>query len=422
MIDDARGATLVLVALAMFLLLGMAALAVDLSAAFAWRAEAQKIADASSLAGASSFMDFQPATAQPAAEARAYQYALAHTIKGDPVDSAEVTIQVITDSLKVRVGIYRADMPTWFAKILGFTGIDIGAVAAAAAEPAGVAQCLKPWAVPDLWDEVGPPDGTGEDGNGDNVWQEGEEWDYDPDTDEYVRYEGPDADPGTGYDPSDATGYGSTLRDQQNDWGRSVLLKYTDPNSEFGFEPSIFFPWRLPLDDDQEPCSGGKGGGGGGGKGGQSQGASVYRQNICSCNQSPIELNTPYDVEPGNMVGPTFQGVDALMAQDPTARWNETLDGGRGGIERLNPATNAYEPIGLASPRVIKLGLIHPGDIDRSGMQSIEFNNFAMMFLEGQENSQDAVMARFLFFAGGQDGGGNGGATGSLVKIIRLVE
>jgi len=413
---DRTGGTLVLVAGAMLGLLAMAALAVDMSAAFAWRAEAQKIADASSLAGASSYMDFQPNEATPAAEARAYEYALAHTIKGEPVDSSEVTVQVINDSLKVRVGINRPDMPVWFARVLGFAGIDIGAVAAAAAEPAGAAQCLKPWAVPDLWDEVGPPSGTGQDANGDNVWQEGEGWDYEPGVDDYTRYEGPD--PEGDYHPDDATGYGSTLRDAENDWGRAVLLKYTDPTSEFGFEPSIFFPWRLPLDDDQEACPSGKGGGG---KGGQSQGAAVYRQNICSCNESPIELFTDYQVQTGNMVGPTFQGVDDLVAQDPTARWNESLDGGRGGIERLNPETNQFEPVGLGSPRVIKLALMDPGEIDGSGMQNIQFNNFAMMFLEGQDNNQSAVMARFLFFASGQESG-VGNATGSLVKLIRLVE
>jgi len=134
---DRTGGTLVLVAGAMLGLLAMAALAVDMSAAFAWRAEAQKIADASSLAGASSYMDFQPNEATPAAEARAYEYALAHTIKGEPVDSSEVTVQVINDSLKVRVGINRPDMPVWFARVLGFAGIDIGAVAAAAADEKG---------------------------------------------------------------------------------------------------------------------------------------------------------------------------------------------------------------------------------------------------------------------------------------------
>ena len=54
---DERGATLVMVAISLVCLLGMGALAVDLAAGFSWRAEAQKIADSSALAGGSAFLD-----------------------------------------------------------------------------------------------------------------------------------------------------------------------------------------------------------------------------------------------------------------------------------------------------------------------------------------------------------------------------
>ena len=402
--DDEQGATLVLVALSMFLLLGMAALAVDLGAAFAWRAEAQKIADSSALAGGSAFMDLPTDEAEQPARDRAYEYALSHTIRGEPVDSAEVTVQVLTDSMKVRVWINRADMPTWFARILGLPTVDIGAMAAAQAMEAGAARCLKPIALPDAWDDFdddnNPPN---------NVWDDGEAWEFGShEDDRYQRFDGTN--------DMAATGYGSALRDtpsSEGDWGRLLQLKTTDPQSEFNFEPGIFFPWRLPPDPDQESCSTGGGGG-------TAAGGATYRNNICTCNESRIELFTPYELEPGNMVGPTFQGVDELIDQDPTAYWEPNANGGKGGVARPNPDGPGFIQVGMSSPRVVKIALFNPTQITSSGMQTIEFNNFALMFLEDMPNPQAELRARFMYFAGGE--AGSGPTNGSLVLYLRLVE
>jgi hypothetical protein len=404
-VDNERGATLVLVALAMFGLLGVAALAVDAAAAFAWRTEAQKIADASALAGGSAFMDVHPAAVavQPAQD-RAYEYALQHTIKGEAVDSSEVTVVVIPDSLKVRVGINRTGLPTWFARIFGVRSVDIGAIAAAQAETADAARCLKPIAVPDAWFD------DDDDTDGDNVWDDGEAWDFDPDQADYYKR----------YDPQDtslppATGYGSSLRGSDRDWGRPMQLKAQNPQSEFNPEPGIFLPWRLPLDDSQEACSTGGGGGG-------APGAATYRQNLCTCNDSQIELFQPYDLQPGNMVGPTFQGIDELIDQDPTARWDENVivDGRRGGVVRPN-GSGGSTVVGTASPRVVKMALFDPTQINTSGMQTIEFNNFALFFIEEQANNQAPVQGRFMYFVGGE-GTGDGEGDGTLVRYLRLVE
>lgn len=410
---DRRGGTLVLVAGAMLGLLGMAALAVDMSAAFAWRAEAQKIADASALAGGSVFLDDLDASLVEAeAEGRAYDYALQHTIKGEPVDSSEVTVQVLTDELKVRVGINRPDMPVWFARILGFAGVDIGAVAAAQAATAGAARCLKPFAIPDMWDEAE----EGADENGNRVWDPGEEWSYD-ENDNYNPYydESLGGDPPLGWEQGETeTGYGSDFRDPpftnvDDDHGRRIQVKHTDPQDEYSFEPGIFFPWRLPPDPDMEECEKG-----GGGK--QPSGAATYRKNICSCNDNPIDLGEPYDLEPGNMVGPTFQGVTELIEKDPTARWNGSLNGNRGGVERWNG--EEWESVGFNSPRIVKVAVFDPGEISGSGMQSIRFNNFSLLFLEGQDSPQAPVMGRIMSFVSGEPGP----SPGSLVLYLRLVE
>lgn len=403
---DERGATLVLVAISMVVILGVAALAVDLAAAFAWRAEAQKIADSASLAGASAFLD-EPDTAlaRPVAEERAYEYALLHTIKKVPVDSSEVTVEVLPQDEKVRVYIARLGLPTWFARILGVGSIDVRAVAAAQAFAAGEARCLKPIVLPDLWDEAS------DDTDGDNVWDDGEEWEYGDDAgDTYQRFEGTD-DPNA----ASATGYGSNHRtDLDGDYGRLVQLKAQNPQSQFNFEPGLFFPWRLPEDPNMEDCD--RGGGGG-----SSAGGSLYRKNLCECNNSPIELFTDYDLEPGNMVGPTRQGVSELVNDDPDVYWEPAANGGRGGPAR--PGDGGWVEVGTSTPRVIKVALMDPGEITGPGMQSVQFNNFALVFLEALGNGNQApVNVRFMYYAGGSGEGSTGSTQGSLVKFLRLVE
>jgi hypothetical protein len=73
----------------------------------------------------------------------------------------------------------------------------------------------------------------------------------------------------------------------------------------------------------------------------------------------------------------------------------------------------------MDSPRVIKIALFDISQITGPGMQSIKFNNFALMFLENQRNPRDPIEGRFLFWAKGSD---SGPTTGSLVLYLRLVE
>jgi len=406
LLGNEQGATLAMVAVSLVVLLGMGALAVDLTAGYAWRAEAQKIADSSALAGGSAYMDLPAGPAADAeAEARAYDYALRHTIKGEPVDSSEVTVEVLPDEFKVRVTVRREGMPVWFARVLGWDSIDIEAMAAAQAVAASTARCLKPIALPDMWEDADQDDG-------DNVWEAGEDWEFGSDpNDRYQRWDGP-GDP----DGASATGYGSDHRtDLDADYGRTVQIKASNPQSEFNFEPGIFFPWRLPPDPNQEECD--QGGGGANDAGG-----ATYRRNICSCNRSPIELDTPYDLEPGNMIGPTAQGIGELIDEDPDVYWEPSANGGEGGPARPDAnADNGWVDVGTSTARVIKIALFDPSQITGSGMQSIEFNNFALMFLESQQNPLAPVVARFMYFAGG-DGEGEGPTQGSLVRYLRLVE
>jgi hypothetical protein len=193
-----------------------------------------------------------------------------------------------------------------------------------------------------------------------------------------------------------------------------LALKSANPQSEFSLAPGIFLPWRLPVDPDQASCATGGGGG-------TSAGGATYRNNICTCNDSPVELGQPYDLEPGNMIGPTQQGMDELLGLDPDAYWEPTANGGKGTVVRPNPA-GGYTEVGMASPRVVKIALFDPRQITGSGMQSIVFNNFALLFVEDMPGRQSDVVGRFMYFVSGDADGDGEENNGSLVLYLRLVE
>jgi hypothetical protein len=402
-LQDRRGATLVLIAVILLGTLGILALAIDLGMLITARSEAQRTADAAALAGASVWMDVEePLNVVAEAESRAMALANANYVRTATVAPEEVTIEVIPDSMKVRVQVRRTGIATWFARLLGFNEAAVWAKAAANVELGGAARCFAPFAIPDLWDESNDEDPWWE-------WDDEAPWDFDPASDDrYKAWE---------EDCQDCTGYGSPIRNGfdpvtseyvVNDFGRQIVLKVTDPNSEYTAEPGIFMPWRLPEDPAQESC-------GSGGTAGETGGA-AFRTNICSCNRSQIELDTPYPVEPGNMVGPAFQGMRDLIRQDPTATWVQTGDGN--GYVASNNADYQGENW-INNPRIMRVAIMNPGEIQSPGMQTITFNNFAMVFLEEQGSNQDPIVARFIPYSAGDD---VGPIQGSLVRILRLVE
>jgi len=397
-VQGERGATLVFVAVSIGALFGFMALAIDLGMMFVAREDAQRAADAAALAGASAFLEFSAADAVTPAHDRAMEYALRNTFQNGPIDSSEVTIRIVPESSKVAVNIYRDSVPTLFARTLGMRWVPIGAYAEAEAVEAGAARCLKPFAVPDLWNDANG------DTNGNRVWDGNEQWTYgDSPGDSYTPFSGP------GGSPTE-TGYGSSWRDgfappSVGDYGRQIKIKVTDPQDVQAPSPGIFLPWRLPPDNDGETCAHG------GGSGSNAAGAATYRNNICTCNTSDIELGREYDIQPGDMVGPTWQGVGELIDSDPNAVWDDATQSVRNSTLGSN---------WMASPRVIKIGLFAPGELVGSGMQTIRFNNFALMFLESQPRMRDPVTGRFLYYVNGT--GTPGETTGSLVKTLKLVK
>lgn len=399
-LGDRRGATLVLIVVILLGTLGILALAIEIGMLMTARSEAQRTADGAALAGASVWMDIdEPLNVVAEAEARAMEVANANYVRTEAVAPEDVIIAVIPDSMKVRVQVRRTGIATWFARVLGINEAAVSAVAAANVELGGAARCFAPFAIPDIWNETDDDDPW---------WETGDAWDFDPAIDSYEPWS---------EDAINPTGYGSDLRNGidpttgeyvVNDFGRQIVLKTTDPQSEYTLEPGIFLPWRLPEDPGQEPCAGG-------GNPGDTGGA-AFRTNICSCNRSQIELGTPYPVEPGNMVGPAAQGMRELIQQDPNAQWIQNADGsGTGYVSSPNYPGDLW----INSPRIMRVALFNPGEIVDPGMQYIEFNNFAMIFIEEQANMQAPIVGRFIPYSSGDD---IGPVQGSLVRILRLVE
>lgn len=385
LIRDDRGATLAVTAVMIAGVLSMMALAIDLGMLRTARAEAQRAADSAALAGAQEFLHVSPASAAvgPAHDS-AMSYATRNMIRKIQIDTSEVTIQVIPADQKVWVRIERSGIGLWFAHLIGIGSTTVNAAAAAAAMPAGAAQCVLPFAAPDMWYEAG------QDTDGDRVMDPNEAWEYGNDPGEYYQQfnNNPTAiPPETGYGSAWRNGNGSGI---VNDYGTPMVLKIQNPQQ--GVYPGWYFPFQI----------------------GSSQGANDYRNSISSCNAEPVYLNQPDTMEMGNMVGPTRQGVEDAIAQDRTAYWD--------------PVAGVVSQYGLSSPRVRIVPLYDPSQILRfRGSKQIEFNNFGLIFLEGTQtinvggSNEEWVSGRFLYYAPGL-GGNPGGATGSLVRVLQLVE
>jgi hypothetical protein len=161
--------SLLVVAGGLVMLLGIAAITIDLGSLYLARDEAQRAADAAALAAAKVLADSgcvgsgTCATAESAATQQAVTVGGQNTIGGQSVllQSGDVTYNIATSqNPRVSVTAQRTAargnaMPTFFAKILGFRTADISAVATAEAfNPSGgsgstifCTSCVRPWLV-----------------------------------------------------------------------------------------------------------------------------------------------------------------------------------------------------------------------------------------------------------------------------------
>ncbi|MCI0408167.1 MAG: hypothetical protein L0191_06340, partial [Acidobacteria bacterium] len=169
------------------------------------------------------------------------------------------------------------------------------------------------------------------------------------------------------------------------DVGVPLVVKQADPDGAIA--PGQYFPIDLPIPN--SPDTGGD----------------RYRDNISTCNSTPVSIGDLLYTENGNMIGPTKQGVEDLVAQDPGAYWDNSSN---------QIAGSAYGATG--SPRIIRIPFFDPRNPPTSGKQTVEVTNIASLFLEGID-SNGTVQARIMLTSGSDVG-----TTPGALQFVRLVE
>ncbi|MCI0408891.1 MAG: pilus assembly protein TadG-related protein, partial [Acidobacteria bacterium] len=158
--NDEKGATLVFVALVMLVLLGAAALAIDAGILYTARAQCQNAADSGALACGGRMMAFSNLNpgAVNQSKAEGVLFANQNKVLSTPVaiNNGDVTIDVNLKRCRVCVPRTQArgnPVPTYFARIWR-NSVDVSACATAEVSIGNTANCIKPWALPDAFDDA----------------------------------------------------------------------------------------------------------------------------------------------------------------------------------------------------------------------------------------------------------------------------
>jgi hypothetical protein len=285
--NDERGSTIIIVTAAAIVIFAFAALAIDGAILMMTRTQLHNAADAAALAGASALIngDKDEATARAiliASQNKAFQDGQAPVL----IDEDDITFP---EDDVVRVRTHRTvatedPIRTFFLQVaseLAGGTAEMSAVAAAKAFDVCSSRCLKPWAIPDRWNDT----------NGNGMWDAGEFYD------------------------ADATGFIAP-----QDVGAEVVLKIGSPGETTvsGIFWAVDFP---PLGEGEKPLTG----------------SAWYRRWIAGCSPYVVDVGDRLQLEPGRMVGPTGQGMRELIAQDPGAYWDPTTKAVKGSAYALSP-------------------------------------------------------------------------------------
>jgi hypothetical protein len=399
---DRHGIALAVVALLLFVFLGLAALAVDLGIVLGARTEAQRTADAAALAGASILL--QDGTNEARARSTAIDFGARNRIRNEApvVEPGDVDVEL--DRGLVRVRIYRtADrdsaIPNVFARAIGFPTSNVSAVAAAIAGAGNQVRCPLPFALVDrFWDTSG---GRLAD------WLKGFERSV-PD-----RYnagardvEPPNPDARTGWSNLDR---GTVWR---------IYPGSTTQTPTAGY----FYPLAL-----------------------QNPGANEYEDWIKGCARRNVtfRIGQAIDIEPGAMRGPTRSGFADLLDGDDT-EWNVSMNcPARPGasvcstesdtrrirpILIISPLENALSQSGRQTVNIVNLagvfvicrGMLRPG-VTPGNLVRKEQCETVPPGQEQQNPDASGVWIRFMNIQGeiGPDDDPN---SNTLVRVLRLVE
>ena len=392
-----RGAIIIHVALALLVLIALSSFSVDQGVRLVSRHQAQNAADTGALAAAIALGldDFGDRSASGPAVQAGQQFALTHAVWGASPDvtPADVTFPPCPDdgsNACVRVDVYRNQargnpLPSYFGQLVGVTDQGVQATATAKSAIANASDCVKPWAIQDKWNELRDPP-------------------FDIDSTYDVRFSsGPNAgNPLPTPPPLDVyvapttsgTGTGYSL---PTDLGQQVILKAGGPVTSLN--PGHFLPIDLPL-----PADGGCT---------NPTGGACYRYNIPNCNGNLIVIGDFLTLEPGNMIGPTRQGVTDLIALDPGAMFDTSTNSIVGSCA---PSCASF------SPRLVAIPMFDTElyDLGRaSGRLDVQIVNILGFFVVNMQGND--VVGYLMTRPGQLAPGGPGVGEGSAFQRINLL-
>jgi hypothetical protein len=143
---------------------------------------------------------------------------------------------------------------------------------------------------------------------------------------------------------------------------------------------------------------------------GENTGADWYRENIAGCNNDIMEPGDLLRAEPGNMSGPTKQGVADLIAKDPDAKWDDVN----------KRVVSKYHP----SPRVVTIPVFDPVYYHTGKMNSsnadLKVADFIGIFIEGMQGND--VVARITPVSGLLTGDAGPAPADAFPRAIVLVK
>src|SRR5262245_62007629 len=380
---DERGMTMAFVAMGFMAFLTATTLAIDVGMYMSARSQAQNAADAGALSGAIAiaFNDFDNRNAGGPAVSAAISAATANAMVGEApsVLPGDVTFpnDPAGNPTRVKVAVYRNaerlnQIPTIFGRLFGVDAVNISAVATAEASQANAMTCVKPFMIPDKWTESSGA--------------------FDPLSSRFEMYDnhGNLLPPGSRdtYVAANQSGYTGYT---DNDRGTELILRAGTGNN---IEPTAYQSWSMPGNNGMI-------------------GSDFYRENISGCNRTiiPLNLDNPLYLtqEPGAVTGPTGQGVDALIAKDPTAYWDRSCRCVRGSNAAISPRVT---PLPLYDPKKYAEGKANGRNAD------FWLANIMGFFVDRRVGNQ--VYGYITAISGMADG--TPAPSGAFPVAIRLVE
>lgn len=379
---DERGAVLVQTGIALIGLLAMGTLSVDYGMLWVARRQAQNAADAGALAGAISLAYGDP-NDQARIRTVAIAAAQANRVWGEApaITNSDVYIESCPPGapgdpdLCVRVEVFRNQernnpLPTWFGQLVGVNAHGVRATATAQVAQGTKSTCVKPWIIPDKWEEIRPtpkPWDLNDTFERYNTSGNPLNWTLLNPRDNYV--EPTTSNPGTGFIVPDHVGMRIRIK----------IENWDDADIGPGNYRSIVYP----------SCPGST----------STNGGALYECNIANCNPTPLGIGDVVETEPGVMVGPTTHGLSDLIGND-AAVWmcaNGT---------QASPSQDCIGyPSNPSSPRLVPVPAFnvqqylddaHAGLTKPNGRTDVKITRMLGFFIEGWDNKE--IWGRFSYY------------------------